>query len=423
MRGHLSLAGCTIGSHVASVIAFHNVSKRFRVEHQRPRSFQERFVRSLRRVYDPAEDVWVLREISFELSPGASLGVIGPNGAGKSTLLKLCARVIEPTSGSVNVKGRLSALLELGVGFHPDLTGRENVYLYGSLVGIDRTTMKRRFDDIVAFSEIARFIDLPVKHYSSGMYLRLAFAVAIHVDADMLLIDEAFAVGDDRFQRKCLGKLRAVQRAGVTTVFVSHNPDLVRRYCKQALWIGDGRIRAFGDADEIMTAYSERSAELDSPAGTSDSRRWGTRELEIVGVQFLDGQGRDSKSFQTGDAFVARIHYLAHQRIERPTFGVAIYRDDGTHINGPNTSLYGYDILAVEGLGSIDYCIHTLDLLPGAYELSAVVYDQSTQHAYDHQHRTFPFWVNPRPDLKERYGSVFLHSHWEHQAGEHHGTP
>ena len=188
---------------------------------------------TLRRRHHPVEEVWVLRDVSFELPPGSSLGIVGQNGAGKSTLLKLGARVIDPTAGSVQVNGRVSALLELGVGFHPELTGRENVFLYGSLVGIPRAVMQQRFDEIVAFSEIERFIDMPVKFYSSGMYLRLAFAVAIHVEADVLLIDEVFAVGDASFQLKCIERIQALQNSGVTTLFVSHSASLVRQMCQQ----------------------------------------------------------------------------------------------------------------------------------------------------------------------------------------------
>jgi ABC-type polysaccharide/polyol phosphate transport system ATPase subunit len=239
---------------VKSAVTFDRVSKHFRLEPERSRSLQERFVRMLRRRRSAAEDIWVLRDVSFDLSPGTSLGVVGQNGAGKSTLLKLCARVIDPTSGVVRVNGRVSALLELGVGFHPELTGRENVFLYGSLVGIPRAVMQQRFDEIIAFSEIERFIDMPVKFYSSGMYLRLAFAVAIHVEAEVLLIDEVFAVGDASFQHKCIERVQALQHNGVTTLFVSHSASMVRQMCQRALWIEDGRIVALDDADNVVTA-------------------------------------------------------------------------------------------------------------------------------------------------------------------------
>lgn len=400
-------------------VEFAQVSKRFHIERERPRSLQERFVQTLHRQHSVAEDVWVLKDISFSLLPGATLGIVGQNGAGKSTLLKLCARVLDPTAGAVRVRGRISALLELGVGFHPDLTGRENIYLFGSLVNIPRAEVRRHFDEIVAFSEIERFIDMPVKHYSSGMYLRLAFAAAIHVEADILLLDEVFAVGDARFQQKCLKRIQELQRNGITMLFVSHNAEMVRQMCRQALWIENGRLVAFDESDPIVTAYTERLTMAGIQADLQrDTRRWGSGEIEITQVEFLDQNEHPCHRFRTGEAFTARLHYLAHDRIERPTFGVAIYRDDGTHINGPNTLLDGYDIPFVEGTGSVDYQVERLNLLPGAYEFSAAVYDREAQHPFDHQHRSHLFWVDQDPNVFERWGVVYLPNTWKQQAGQ-----
>ncbi len=399
------------------VVEFEQVSKCFHLEPERPRSLQERFVDTVRRRRSISEEVWVLRDISFSLPAGASLGVIGQNGAGKSTLLKLCARVIDPTAGIIHTQGRVSALLELGVGFHPDLTGRENVFLYGSLMGISRAVMRRRFDEIVAFSEIERFIDMPVKFYSSGMYLRLAFAVAIHVQADILLIDEVFAVGDARFQQKCLERIHDLQRNGVTMLFVSHSAEITRQLCDQALWIEDGRAVAFDDADSVVTAYMEQLSSLNARQNAEKSiHRWGTREIEITRVEFLDREGQACHRFHTGETFTARLHYFAHQRVERPTFGIAIHRDDDTHINGPNTRLDGYDIPWVDGAGYVDYRVECLNLLPGAYELSVAVYDHEAQHPFDHQHRLHPFWVTPSPIVREQYGTVYFPAQWEHRT-------
>lgn len=400
---------------VTTAVSFDHISKCFRIEPERPRSLQERFTSVLRRRRHPVEEVWVLRDVSFDLRPGSSLGVIGSNGAGKSTLLKLCARVIDPTSGSVRVNGRVSALLELGVGFHPELTGRENVFLYGSLVGIPRTVMQQRFDEIVAFSEIERFIDLPVKHYSSGMYLRLAFAVAIHVEADILLVDEVFAVGDASFQQKCIERIQALQKSGVTTLFVSHSANLVRQMCQQALWIEDGRVAALDNADNVVTAYLEQVAYARTQSEQQkDTHRWGSREVEITRVEFLDGTGCVVRRFRTGDAFTVRLHYQATQRVERPTFGIGIHRDDDTHVNGPNTKFDNYLIPAIEGAGAIDYCVPQLNLLPGTYELSAAVYDHEVRQAFDHQHRLHSFWVDSNPAIHEQYGTFYLPSSWQH---------
>ncbi len=398
-------------------VTFDHISKCFRIEPERPRSLQERFMSTLRRRHHPVEEVWVLRDVSFDLPPGASLGIVGQNGAGKSTLLKLGARVIDPTAGVVRVNGRVSALLELGVGFHPELTGRENVFLYGSLVGIPRAVMQQRFDEIVAFSEIERFIDMPVKFYSSGMYLRLAFAVAIHVEADVLLIDEVFAVGDASFQQKCIERIQALQNSGVTMLFVSHSANMVRQMCQQALWIEDGHVVAFDAADNVVTAYLEQLAYARAQDdGHKDTHRWGSREVEITRVEFLDQAGRAARHFRTGDAFTARLHFRATQRVEQPTFGVAIYRDDDTHVNGPNTRLDNYLIPAIEGAGAIDYHVPQLNLLPGAYEFSAVVYDREARQAFDHQHRLHSFWVNSNPAVHEEYGTLYLPSSWQYHA-------
>ncbi len=399
------------------VVTFEHISKCFRIEPERPRSLQERFLHTLRRQRRTVEEVWVLRDVSFDLSPGSSLGVVGPNGAGKSTLLKLCARVIDPTSGMVRVNGRVSALLELGVGFHPELTGRENVFLYGSLVGIPRAVMQQRFDEIVAFSEIERFIDMPVKFYSSGMYLRLAFAVAIHVEADVLLIDEVFAVGDASFQQKCIERIQSLQKSGVTTLFVSHSANMVRQMCQRALWIEDGRVVALDDADNVVTAYMEQIAYARAQGDRrKDTHRWGSREVEITQVEFLDRDGRSVRHFRTGDAFTARLHYRAARRVEQPTFGIGIHRDDDTHINGPNTKFDNYLIPIIEGTGAIDYCVPQLNLLPGTYELSAVVYDHEVRQAFDHQHRLHPFWVDSNPAVHEQHGTFYLPSSWQHHT-------
>ncbi len=400
-------------------VEFDRVAKRFRLEQERPRSLQERFVQGLRRKHDQAEEIWVLRDVSFTLPHGHSLGVIGPNGAGKSTLLKLCARVIEPTSGAIQVDGRVSALLELGLGFHPELTGRENIFLYGSLVGISRATMRRRLDEIVAFSEIQRFIDMPVKLYSSGMYMRLAFSTAIHVDADILLIDEAFAVGDAHFQQKCVDRIRDLQRLGVTMMFVSHSAEQVRQLCNKALWIHEGGMVAYGNAGEIVGAYSEQVTLADIQTrlqGGESQHREGSQVVEVTAVQFLNENGQETHRFRTGDPVVLRIHYLAHQRVERPVFGIAIHRSDGTHVNGPNTKFDNYDIAFIEGRGVIDYCIDQANLLPGEYQVSISICDFDVKHFFDYQHRLYPFWVDAHPQVHEEYGVVYLPSRWIHRA-------
>src|SRR5436190_10621844 len=257
------------------VIKFSHVSKRFILHHERPRSFQEMVVNlfglrnpSRRGVAMPGparEEFWALRDVNFSVYAGEAVGIIGENGSGKSTTLKLISRILEPSSGSVSVKGKVSALLELGTGFHPDLTGRENIFLNGSLLGIPRKEMVARYQSIVDFSELHEFIDTPIKHYSSGMIMRLGFAVAINVDPDILLTDEVLAVGDEAFQRKCLEQIALLRKRGVTILYVSHALDSVRGLCKRAIWLDHGRMIADGPAGDVVDQYlayeNERHAE------------------------------------------------------------------------------------------------------------------------------------------------------------------
>ncbi|MGQ9598986.1 MAG: ABC transporter ATP-binding protein [Anaerolineae bacterium] len=421
-------------------ITFDRVSKRFTLRRERPRSYQELFVDLLRlKRPSPREEYWALRDISLQVEPGETVGIVGPNGAGKSTLLKLISRIIEPTSGQIEVNGKVGALLELGAGFHPELTGRENVYLNGSILGFGKAKMDRIFDQVVDFSEIERFIDVPVKHYSSGMYMRLAFSIAIHIDPDILLVDEVLAVGDQAFQRRCLDKINEMKRQGVTIVLVTHALETVRELCHRAIWLDEGRIRAEGPVDRVLEQYAaylhtaekqalhKDEAARQSSQGAEEAKarpdaapgepqvawRWGSREAEFVSIQLLNGEGQETRTFRTGETFVARMHYLAHQRIERPLFGIALHHAGGFHINGPNTGFADYPIEFIEGRGYIDYIIPQLPLLPGTYLFSAALYDQEGQHAYDHHHMAYTFYIVPNPQIKERYGSFYILSRWQ----------
>ena len=239
-----------------SAITLRAVSKRFILHHERPRSFQELLLHLVHRRNGEKETFWALRDVSFNVEHGETMGIIGENGSGKSTIMKLIGRILEPTSGQVIVKGRVAALIELGAGFHPDLTGRENIFLLGSIMGISTREMQRRFDGIVGFAELEQFIDTPIKHYSSGMATRLGFAVAINLDADILLIDEVLAVGDLHFQEKCLNTLDEFQRKGITMLFVSHDLNLITRFCHRALLLNHGRTIASGPAQEVVERYT-----------------------------------------------------------------------------------------------------------------------------------------------------------------------
>jgi lipopolysaccharide transport system ATP-binding protein len=363
------------------------------------------------------------------------LGLIGHNGSGKSTALKLITRILEPTSGKVAVRGRVSALLELGAGFHPDLTGIDNIYLNGSLLGFTRADMQRLIADIVDFAELGPFIDTPVKHYSSGMYMRLGFAIATAVDPDILITDEVLAVGDEAFQRKCMERIYQFRQEGRTIVFVSHSLDVVRNLCTQAVWLDHGEMKAAGNTVDTVDAYlrhtnqqeqarierervearAEREQTEATAAEPQTQNRWGSREIEIERVMLLDVQGHETTVLQTGEPLTVRMYYHAHQPINEPVFGLAIHHANGFHINGPNTRFGGLSLGTVMGQGYVDYAIDDLPLLEGNYVLTAVVYDTAMTRPYDHHERMYPFVVQTGT-ISERFGSVYIPARWRVQA-------
>lgn len=401
-------------------IEFQNVSKRFILHTDRRDTVQER-VAGMLRPRAKADEYWALRDVSFSVGRGESIALVGHNGAGKSTALKLMTRILEPTSGSVALHGRVAALLELGSGFHPDLSGRENVFLNGSLMGFGRRDMERRLDEIVDFSGIGQFIDMEVKHYSSGMYTRLAFAVATSVDPDVLITDEVLAVGDEAFQRKCMERIFSFRQQGKTIVFVSHALDTVRTLCDHAVWLEKGEARLVGASSEVVDAYlaevNRNEAEelrrrgLASGPGENTSHRRGTREIEIVRVELIGASGGDQVVFRTHEPLTVRMHYHAHRRIERPVFGIGLNHESGFLISGPNTAFNGVDIPVVEGTGHVDYAIPALPLLGGRYAFSVAAYDETMQHPYDHHDRLYPIVVHA-DGMGERFGVTPLEGNW-----------
>ena len=406
-----------------------NVSKYFKLDKERDRSIQEKFIRFWRRQRTHSDEFWPVRDVSFSVGPGESIGILGKNGSGKSTLLKIMTGVLLPTAGNVHVRGRIAALLELGAGFHPELTGRENIFLNGSVHGLGRKEMRRKLDSIIDFAELGEFIDMPVKHYSSGMYVRLGFAVAIHTGPDILVVDEVLTVGDQMFQQKCMERIWEMKNDGVAIVLVSHNLEEIRRLCTRAIWLQDGLARASGPALEVVDEYlmysnelyyAQRHARLQDEAEepetpVSNAKRWGTRQAEIVKVELLDAQGEVQEYFHQGDALCVRIHYQTHELIPTPAFGLAIYRNDGTHINGPNSVAAGSHIDAIDGAGFVDYQIVQLPLNPGAFELTVAIYNRDSTVAIDHHHRMYPFHVVSNSIYNED-GVIHLPASWQHHA-------
>jgi len=464
------------------VIKFSSVSKRFVLHHERARSFQDIVVSlfglrtpSKRGVAlpQPANQVfWALRDANFGIYAGEAVGIIGENGSGKSTTLKLISRILVPTSGSVSVKGKVSALLELGTGFHPELTGRENIFLNGSLLGIPRKEMVERYQAIVDFSELDEFIDTPIKHYSSGMVMRLGFAVAINVDPDILLTDEVLAVGDEAFQRKCLEHIAILRRRGVTIVYVSHALDSVRALCRRAIWLDHGRIVADGPSGDVIDRYldyeNEKHVErlrnlhegrenaastvalpepmehtsedanslvedvgADSEEDVDDGTdrtvnfalehpgsRWTTGDVQITDVRFIDKDGTDTTTFKTNEPFTIRIKYDARKRLENPVFGLALYTQGGVHLNGPNTRFSGLEIPCLEGTGHVDYRIDELPLLSGIYDVTVALTGAELTDVLDHQHRAYSFNVQPTTGLPERWGLLYIPASWTFHPDE-----
>jgi lipopolysaccharide transport system ATP-binding protein len=407
------------------IICFDKVSKRYNLRRDRPRSFRDAFVRGLRRSQREAgNSLWALREVSFDIRPGESVALVGPNGAGKSTALKLISRVIGPTAGRVTVGGRVAALLELGTGFHPELSGRDNVYLAGALAGMDQPEIARKYDAVVDFAEIASFMDVPVKHYSSGMFARLAFAVAVHLDPEVLLVDEVLAVGDHSFQRKCLDRIAEIQSQGVTICLVSHSADVVRSLCGRALWFDHGQLMADGSAEAVVLRYLSHETEAEAARmarladdGQSDegAAAGENASLRIRRVQLLDETGQPKAIYETGERLVIEIDYQALVPVEAPIFGIAIHRHDGLHVTGPNTAFAGLTLPTLVGTGTMRYVLPELPLLDGLYHLTVAIVNSDNSVILDYHDKRYPFRVlNQSAHAGDRYGLIQLAGTWQH---------
>jgi ABC-type polysaccharide/polyol phosphate transport system ATPase subunit len=387
--------------------------------------------RSILRDLQPSETFPALTSVTFSVPKGSTYGVIGRNGSGKSTALKLVAGITKPTSGTVHVEGRISALIELGAGFHPEISGRENVFINGIMLGLTRREIQERFDEIVDFAELQEFIDAPVKTYSSGMYMRLGFAVAIHVNPDVLLVDEVLAVGDEGFTHKCLDKFAEFRRRGRTILLVTHSLNLVERFCDEALWLDEGRALSHGDPKRVVGAYltkveegeaqllaettakavedagRDEKAGLDGQEGhqrpadpTSDmyqatEGRWGSREVEITDVAFLDSGGQPSFVFHSGDQMSIRLKVRAAHPIEDFVFGIGLFNADGVCCYGTNTYLEEMDPERLAGEAEATFSVDSLDLIEGTYKLDVAVHKRDG-FPYDYHRLLYTFRVKSR---------------------------
>jgi ABC-type polysaccharide/polyol phosphate transport system ATPase subunit len=368
----------------------------------------------------PDEKFPALQGVSFAVTAGQTYGIIGRNGSGKSTALKVVAGITKPTTGMVKVVGRISALIELGAGFHPEISGRENVFINGIMLGLSKREVAKRFDEIVEFAELKDFIDAPVKTYSSGMYMRLGFAVAIHVDPDVLLVDEVLAVGDEGFTHKCLDKFSEFKRRGKTILLVTHSLGLVERFCDQALWLDSGKVRGEGDPRRVVGAYLtdvERSEEkqlaseevrVAGPSESSPARieepadmqravegRWGSREIEITDVALKDHSGVATHIFQSGERMAVQVKLRAHAPTNDFVFGIALYNADGVTCYGTNTAIEQFQPEEIRGDGEITFTIDSLDLVEGTYKLDVAVHNKD-HRPYDYHRLLYTFRVKSR---------------------------
>ena len=386
-----------------------SVWKSYRIYHQRSHSLKERVL--TRR--NSFEEFWALQDVSFEVPEGSTLGIIGSNGSGKSTLLKVMARILTPNKGRLQTFGTMSSLLELGTGFHPELTGRENVFLAGSLLGQRQKDVEARYDSIVEFAGIADSMDMPVKNYSSGMYARLAFAVAISVEPDILLIDEVLSVGDEAFQMRCYERIAEFRAQGRTIVLVSHALDSIRSLCSDAIWLDKGKIRGLGEAHDVVAEYlSEvhRTAEHLGAAAPAD--RYGSQEAEIVEVAMLDPNGTQLPSFRTGEAMTFRIRYTAAEPIPHAACVLQIYRADNlSHVFGQSTQDAGVDV-TLGTKGAIEFSIPRLPILKGSYVVTVALQDENGKKVYDCHDRRYSFMVFENPELRLEYGAVHMGGEW-----------
>ena len=399
------------------LIKFENVSKQFTFAPNKPRTFLESLINLVKWQRVDNKSLWAVKDLSCAVYRGDCLGLIGRNGSGKSTALKLMARILRPTSGRMEIRGRVSALLELGAGFHPDLTGRENIYLNASVLGLSHQAIETYFDSIVEFSELGDFINMPVKHYSSGMYMRLGFSVAVHIQPDILIVDEILAVGDYAFQKKCIDRIYEMKEQGTTIIMVSHDLEVMRRLCTHLLWMEKGDVQAHGPTAEVAEAYQDYSKDRVNKQQLSTKKggyfeRWGTREVEITAVRFLDAFGQSPNTFQTGDSLTIEMDYVAHTPITEPEFGLAIFHQEGMQVNGPNSRLAHLSMGVVSGVGRVRYHIPHLPLLPARYEVTVAVHDSRMSHAYDYHKQAYRFTVTAVAGC-ETDGVVAIPAEWE----------
>ena len=376
------------------VINVKNVEKSFKIYSDKGHTLKERLLFfKQRNSYTRHE---VLKGVTLEIEKGEVVGLVGHNGCGKSTLLKLMTKIIYPDKGKIEINGKISSLLELGAGFHPDMTGRENIYTNASIFGLTKKEIDARLDDIIEFSELEEFIDSPVRTYSSGMYMRLAFSVAINVDADILLIDEILAVGDARFQAKCFNKMLELKKSGITIVIVSHDLGSIERLCNRAIWIEEGKIRDEGIPHDIVAEYLDDIMSKDEnkkikvqskekieekitekKESKKDKNRTGNKDVEIIDIKLLNEKDEVSDTYNSEDKLKIQVKYKRNNdELKDSVFGFGIFRNDGLNCYGTNTFIDNFGKIKIQDEGTVEVIIDQIQLLEGKYYLDIAFHDE-----------------------------------------------
>lgn len=393
-----------------TAIEVSDVWKSFRIYQERSHTLKERFIGRSNKY----EEFWALKGVSFEVPQGSTLGIIGPNGSGKSTTLKVLARILTPNRGAVRVNGSIASLLELGTGFHPDLTGRENVYLASSVLGRSERETTAMYDSIVDFAGVEEFMELPVKNYSSGMYARLAFAVSISVEPDVLLLDEVLAVGDEEFQMKCYDRISHFRQDGRTIVLVSHSLDTIRSMCRDAIWIQKGHLQAYGPSEDVVADYLG-DVHVNAAAVTAHepgASRWGNGDVTITGVRTIGPDGRATTALRGAEPVTIEVSYESARAVDELVVGLAIYRADSMeHVHGQN-SLRSDLGLKLPPRGTVRFAMDELPLLKGPYVMTVALHDRSSANVYDWHEREYAFTVLDTARTLGQGGLVYVPATW-----------
>jgi lipopolysaccharide transport system ATP-binding protein len=399
------------------VVQVEGVSKRFRRQTvQSSTTLKSAFIDFLRgrTIAETPATFQALKEVTFAVPSGHTLGIIGSNGSGKSTLLKLLAGIYRPDGGKIMVQGKVGALLELGAGFHPEFSGRENIFINGIVLGLSKREVRQHFDDIIRFAELEAFIDEPVKTYSVGMYMRLGFSVAVHADPDILLIDEILAVGDEGFTQKCYDRLAAFRRRGKTIILVSHDLSTVSRWCDRVVWLENGIVQDQGLPQRVIDLYRQHIAAQEAEVAVGEhlrtaqevsqaqegetANRWGSREVEIVSVKMLHRSGQERYVYQSGEPVRVVIHYRVHHPVPDTVFGIALMRNDGLWCYGTNTAAEDIPLPPLGEEGNVEVLLERLDFVAGTYYLDVAVH-ATDGSPYDYHHGLYFFTV--KSDLQD----------------------